>query len=71
MANFETAKILAKEVPLLLENVLRIRFYLHGKLYFDYKSYFSKKKKANWKFYRTATLKIYNFYSGCYGKPEL
>ena len=26
-------KMLAKEVPFLLENVLRIRFYLHGKLY--------------------------------------
>ena len=31
--SFETAKMLAKEVPFLLENVLRIRFYLHSKLY--------------------------------------
>ena len=32
MANFETVKILAKakEVPFPLENVLRIRFYLHS-----------------------------------------
>ena len=33
MANFETVKMLAKEVPFLLENVLRIRFYLNSKLY--------------------------------------
>ena len=33
MANFETVKMLAKEVPFLLENVLRIRFYLYSKLY--------------------------------------
>ena len=33
MANFETVKMLAKEVPFLLENVLRIRFYLHSKYY--------------------------------------
>ena len=27
MANFETVKMLAKEIPFLLDNVLRIRFY--------------------------------------------
>ena len=32
MANFETVKMLAKKVSFLLENVFRIRFYLHGKL---------------------------------------
>ena len=39
MANFEIVKMLPKEVPFLLENVLRIRFYLHSKLYKDYKNY--------------------------------
>ena len=34
MANFETVKMLAKEISFLLENVFRIRFYLHGKLYY-------------------------------------
>ena len=57
MANFETVKMLAKEVTFLLENVLRIRFYLNSKLYLDYKNYFSK-KNVNSKFYRTATLSI-------------
>ena len=33
MANFETVKMLAKEVSFLLENLFRIRFHLHGKLY--------------------------------------
>ena len=33
IANFETVKMLAKEVPLLLQNLFLIRFYLHGKLY--------------------------------------
>ena len=44
MANFETVKMLAKEVPFLLENVLRIRFHLNSKLCQDYKNYFRKKK---------------------------
>ena len=33
MANFETVKMLVKDVSFLEENVFRIRFYLHGKLY--------------------------------------
>ena len=56
MENFETVKMLAKEVPFLLENVLRIRFYLNSKLYQDNKNYFSK-KNANRKCDRTAPLK--------------
>ena len=33
MANFEIVKMLTKEVPFLLENVLQIRFYLRSKLH--------------------------------------
>ena len=53
-------KMLSKEVPFLLENVLRIRFYLNSELYEDYKNYFSK-KDGNWKFDLTATLKKHVF----------
>ena len=42
MANFQIMKMLAKEVPFLLENVLRIRFHLNSKLY-----YYLAKQNAN------------------------
>ena len=41
LANFETVKMLAREVPFLLENVLRIRFYLYSN-----KNYLSKKTET-------------------------
>ena len=69
MANFETVKLLAKEVPFLLEDVCEFVFTCIVSYIRTIRAILAK-KKANRKFYRTATSKIYSFYSAAMVSPS-